>query len=60
MPECFQKSGEVFEAPEIGVMNACKPQYRCGESNPGPLQEYPVLLTEGPISDNFLKKQVLC
>lgn len=35
-------------SPGTGVTGGCEPPHRCGESNPGPLEEQTVLLTTKP------------
>jgi hypothetical protein len=39
---------EGIRSPGPGVRDGCEPPYGCKESNPGPLQEQPVLLTSEP------------
>lgn len=42
---CLQRPEEGKGSLAIGVTNSCELPRGCQESNPGPLQEQPVLLT---------------
>lgn len=52
--QCPLKTEQGFRSPRIGFTEGCKTPCRCWESNKGPLEEQPVLLTTEPLLQSLL------
>ena len=54
LPGALRRPEEGVGSPGTGITDGCEPPCGCWESNPGPLEEQPVLLPTADLSSPIL------